>query len=406
MNQAYFDRVFAGLDLPWAHQTPPGDFESLPIIPAGRYADVRFLKLEKERLWGRSWLYGCHSDQLPEPGSFITWERSDSPVVIVRCGDRRVRAFYNTCQHRGGPLVRDTSGNLKGGFTCAFHGWRYDLEGRLVGVRDRENFGDLDFDCHSLKEVRCESFGNWVFLNEDPHAEPLLDYLGPIAEQWRQFDPDTIRHIASSSHIVECNCKMMLEAFLEVYHLQTVHADTAGRFLDYKASKNILWRNGHSLMLTPNRDPDWVDPGTRGMSRFPAVGDFADRVNVSYNIYPNLVTPVASTGIPFLLFWPLGESSMQVDCHWFSPDWGEGERHELWDTRIRNFERILKEDLEIAPYLQKSATCRAYDGGRLSFQERRIYHWHEELDRRIGREEIPTSLSVTPRMEEFIESQV
>jgi hypothetical protein len=129
-------------------------------------------------------------------------------------------------------------------------------------------------------------------------------------------------------------------------------------------------------------------------------------VNVSYNVFPNLVTPVASTGIPFLLFWPLRESSMQVDCHWFSPGWGAGERHELWDARIRNFERILKEDLEIAPYLQMSVASRAFGGGRLSFQERRIYHWHEELDRRIGRGDISNSLSVTPRMEEFIESRV
>jgi choline monooxygenase len=403
IKQGHFDHLLESIESQRFQQGRPDDFEPLPSIPAGRYTDPLFLKLEKERLWGRSWLYGCHADQLPESGSFVAWEKTDSPVVIVRCRDGRIRAFYNTCQHRGGPLVKAASGKLKGGFACAFHGWRYDLEGRLVGVPDREDFGELDFDCHSLKEIRCESFGNWVFLNEDTHAEPLQKTMGPIAEQWRQFDPDTTRHIASSSHVVECNCKMMLEAFLEVYHLRTVHADTAGRFLDSQASSNNLWHNGHSLMLTTNRDPDWVDPGTRGMPEFPAVNEFPGRVNVSYNLYPNLITPVAPTGIPFLLFWPLSDTSMQIDCHWFSPDWGTGERHELWDTRIRNFERILEEDLEIAPYLQKSANSRAFDGGRLSFQERRIYHWHEELDRRIGHDEVPTSLSVTPRMEQFIE---
>ena len=70
---------------------------------------------------------------------------------------------------------------------------------------------------------------------------------------------------------------------------------------------------------------------------------------------------------------------------------------------IESAAEVLEEDLEIAPYLQKSANSRAFDGGRLSFQERRIYHWHEELDRRIGHDEIPASLSVTPRMEQFIE---
>ena len=402
MSQEHLERIWESLEPQGCHEAPPDGFEALPAIPAGRYTDRGFLRLEKERLWARSWLYGCHADQLPEPGSFIRWDKSDSPIVIVRCNDRRIRAFYNVCRHRGAPLVKAGYGRVKGGFSCPFHGWKYDLEGHLVGVRDRENFGDLDFGCHNLKELSCESIGKWVFLNEDSDAEPLLEYLGPIADQWRQFGPDKIRHVASSSHVVECNCKMMLEAFLEVYHLRTVHTDTAGRFLDYRASRNILWDNGHSLMLTPNRDPEWVDPGTKGMRRFAAIGDFADRVNVSYNVYPNLVTPVAPTGIPFLLFWPLSDTSTQVDCHWFAPDWGEGERHELWDVRIRNFERILAEDLEMAPHLQKSACSAAFSGSHLSFPERRIYHWHEELDRRIGGDEIPPSLSVTPRMNEYV----
>ncbi len=77
----------------------------------------------------------------------------------------------------------------------------------------------------------------------------------------------------------------------------------------------------------------------------------------------------------------------------------------MWDTRIQNFDRMLDEDLEIAPHLQKAASSGALDGCQLSFQERRIYHWHEELDHRIGRDEIPASLSVAPRMEKFIEGQ-
>lgn len=401
MKQGGFDQFFAGLELQ-RDAGPPHDFERLPAIPGGRYTDPAFLKLEHENLWRRSWLYACHAEQLAEPGNFVTWEKTGSPIVIVRCADRRIRAFYNSCRHRGGPLVKTASGTLNGGFTCAFHGWRYDLEGQLVGVRDRQDFGELDFACHSLKELPCESFGNWVFVNEDPAAGPLVDYMGPVAEQWRLFEPDKIRHVASSSHVVACNCKMMLEAFLEVYHLRTVHTDTVSRLLDYRASTHILWRNGHSLMLTPNSDPDWVDPGTRGMPSFEGVGEMPGQVNVSYNLFPNLVTPVAPTGIPLLLFWPLSDASMQIDCHWFSPDWGEGEPHELWNARIRNFERILEEDLAIAPHLQQSATSSAFTGSQLGYQERRIYHWHEELDRRIGQSDVPATLSVAPRMERFI----
>jgi choline monooxygenase len=322
----------------------------------------------------------------------------------VRGKDEKIRAFYNTCQHRGGPLVKNASGTLDGGFVCAFHGWKYDLSGSLVGVRDSSDFGDLD--CHGLNEIRCEIFGNWVFVNEDPRAESLLSYLTPVTDQWQQIDPYATRHVASSSYVVECNCKMMLEAFLEVYHLRNVHAATVDRFLNYRTSRHVLWPRGHSLMVTPNRDSEWVDPGTQGMPEFPGVSDLPGKLNISYNVFPNLITPIAPTGIPFLLFWPQDDATTQIDCHWFSPDWGEGERHELWGTRMRNFERILEEDLELAPFLQKSVESKGFAGGQLSFQERRIYYWHEELDRRIGSDRVPETLRVEPRMQDFIELPV
>jgi phenylpropionate dioxygenase-like ring-hydroxylating dioxygenase large terminal subunit len=406
MHQQLLDRINAGPDQDRPIDRPPDGFQNLPRIPAGRYTNPEFLALEKECLWGRSWLYACHSDQLPAVGSFIAWEKTGSPIVIVRGKDEKIRAFYNTCQHRGGPLVKNASGTLDGGFVCAFHGWKYDLSGSLVGVRDRSDFGDLDFDCHGLNEIRCESFGNWVFVNEDLQAESLLSSLTPIPDHWQQIEPHATRHVASSSYVVGCNCKMMLEAFLEVYHLRNVHAATVDRFLNYRASRHVLWPRGHSLMVTPNRDLEWVDPGTKGMPEFPGVSELPGKLNISYNVFPNLITPIAPTGIPFLLFWPQDDVTTQVDCHWFSPDWGEGEKHELWETRMRNFERILEEDLELAPYLQKSVESKGFAGGQLSFQERRIYYWHEELDRRIGSDQVPEALRVEPRMQEFIDLPV
>jgi phenylpropionate dioxygenase-like ring-hydroxylating dioxygenase large terminal subunit len=406
MDQKLLDRINVDPDQDRPIDRPPDGFQNLPRIPAGRYTNPEFLALEKECLWDRSWLYACHSDQLPAAGSFIAWEKTRSPIVVVRGKDDKIRAFYNTCQHRGGPLVKNESGTLDAGFVCAFHGWKYDLDGSLIGVRDRSDFGDMDFDCLGLKEIRCENFGNWIFVNEDLQAEALLSYLTPITDQWQQIEPHATRHVASSSYVVECNCKTVLEAFLEVYHLGNVHAATVDRFLDYRSSRHVLWPRGHSLMVTPNRDSEWVDPGARGMPQFPGVSELPSRLNVSYNVFPNLITPIAPTGIPFLLFWPKDARTTQIDCHWFSPDWGEGEKHELWETRMRNFERILEEDLELAPYLQKSVDSKGFEGGQPGFQERRIYHWHEELDRRIGADQVPKKMRIEPRMENFIELPV
>ena len=403
MDQSFIDRVYEGFEYERSRKGPPEKFAALPPIPAGRYTDPEFLDLERQYLWQKSWLYACHTDEIPQVGSYLQWSKTGSPILIVRTTQDQVRAFYNTCRHRGSPLVTDSSGRVNGGFTCGYHGWAYDLEGNLKGVRDRRDFPDLEFSCLGLVSVRCERLGCWVFINEDPKAESLSDSLGPVTQQWHQFDPDSIRHVESYGFDVECNIKVMLEAFFEVYHLQSTHPDTASRFLDHRATNIVLWPNGHSIMVTPNRNPDWVDPGTVGMKEFPNVSELPVRTNVSYNVYPNLVTPVAPTGIPFLTFWPTGSRTMRVDCHWFAPDWGEGGRHSLWDQRIRNFNRILQEDIELVPQIQRSMESRGFRGVRLNYQERRIYHWHEELDRRIGIERIHGHLRVEPRLAEMIE---
>jgi len=404
MDQDFIDRVYAGFEFEQTRKGPPKDFPALPPIPGGRYTDPHFLELEKQALWKKSWLYACHSDQLPDVGSYMLWTRSGSPILIVRGKDQQIRAFYNTCRHRGGPLVKDQAGNTGGGFTCGYHGWAYDLEGKLKGMRDRRDFVDLDFDCLGLIGVRCEQFGNWVFINEDADAEPLLQSLGELPEHWKQFDIDSIRHVDTHGFEVACNVKVLLDAFLEVYHLKSIHQDTVDRFLDHRGTTIMLWPRGHSLMVTPNRRPGWVDPGTKGMVEFPNVTELPVKTNVSYNVYPNLVTPVAPTGMPFINFWPISANRMYVENHWFSPDWGDGEIHPLWKQRIENFDRILEEDTQFAPQIQQSVESPGFKGVKLNYQERRIYHWHEELDRRIGIENIPEELRVEPRLQGLVES--
>jgi hypothetical protein len=157
-------------------------------------------------------------------------------------------------------------------------------------------------------------------------------------------------------------------------------------------------------MVTPNRRPDWQDPGTRGMPRVETATVISARNNPSFNFFPNLVTPVDPTGCPFLLFWPTSNTTMRIECIWFAPDWGGGALNPLWKTRIENFDRILDEDLQFAEQIQESVMSPGFRGIPLNYQERRIYHWHEELDRRIGPDRVPQQLRVTPLLAPYYES--
>lgn len=394
--QKFLDGMAAERD----RTAPPEGFPKLPVISGDRYTDPEFLALEDKYLWKRSWLYACHSDELPEPGSFFLWRKTGSPIMIVRGKDMVIRAFYNTCQHRGAPLVQEDKGKIAG-LVCRYHGWTYGLDGALLNLRDKRDFTDFEESCHNLVAVRCEMFGNWVFINENPEAEPLLEALGPGPDHWQSLQIEKTRHVHSSSFEVACNVKVLLDAFLETYHLKSIHQNTVDRFLDHRGTFSTLYSNGNSLMLTPHRRADWRDPGTKGMPEVETANEIQRHQNPSYNFFPNLVSPVSHVGMPFLVFWPNGPRSMFVDCHWFAPEGGQD--NELWPTRIHNFETILEEDTQFAPAIQESVESAGFKGITLSYQERRIYHWHEELDRRIGPDRIPEHMRVKPMLKNWVE---
>lgn len=403
MNAAATARAKDLMAYETARTAPPEGFPKLPNIPAARYVSSEFLALEKERMWKRAWLYAGHADQLATPGSWFLTHNTGSPILVVRDLDGTIRAFYNTCQHRGAPLVAETSGEGRG-FVCPYHGWSYKLDGSLIAVRDRRDFVDLDFTCRSLVAVRCESLGQLIFVNEDPEADDLRAHLGPMADELDQYQLDRLKFVDSRSYEVQSNVKVLLDAFLEVYHLKSVHQSTVDRFLDHRGMFVTLWPHGHSRMITPNRRPEWRDPGTIGMPRIDTVTEVPANNNVSYHIFPNFVMPASDTGVPLLQFWPTSDKSCRVVSTWIAPDYDPATENPLWEARKRNWERILYEDLQFAPQIQESLESPGFRGIPLNYQERRIYHWHEECDRRIGLNHVPPETAVEQVLAGWVEA--
>ena len=133
MDAATVERLKDAMRLEAERVAPPEGFPALPVIPGGRYTDPSFLALEDGHLWRKAWLYACHIDELPETGSFQLFKRTGSPILIVRGKEGVVRAFYNTCRHRGAPLVRECKGRVDG-LVCGYHGWTYNPAGRVIRI--------------------------------------------------------------------------------------------------------------------------------------------------------------------------------------------------------------------------------------------------------------------------------
>ena len=153
---------------------------------------------------------------------------------------------------------------------------------------------------------------------------------------------------------VKCNVKVLMDAFLEVYHLKSIHQNTVDRFLDHRGTTIALYRNGHSLMVTPNRRPDWEDPGTRGMRRIETATEISRRTTHRSISIPNLVAPVDPSGVPVpaLLADFRHEHAHRMPL--VRAGLGRWAAGRLWQTRIANFDRILDEDLQFGPQIQES----------------------------------------------------
>jgi phenylpropionate dioxygenase-like ring-hydroxylating dioxygenase large terminal subunit len=399
-----FEAVDAAIAWEAARRGPPPNFPALPEIPGGRYTREDFFSLEKQHVWSSSWVCAGTEEGLKVPGDYRVFDKLSAPLLLVRDRDLTLHAFYNTCRHRGAPVVRSACGRATL-LRCQYHSWTYALDGRLVAVPDERDFTKLDKSTRGLLEVRCETWGGLVFINEDENAMPLADYLGPLVRELSCVGMDRLRTIEHRSYIINCNWKAAVDAFLEVYHLNTIHPTNAGVMLDSQAAAMGLMRHGHSRMATRKNMAQGLNfVEFEGAPDIETMPDFFDRNNVAYTVFPNLVMPVEPTGFPVLLFWPRGLRETEMEAIYIAPDWGEGERPAFWDRFLPLFDSVLKEDMMNLAPIQKSLDSGAFTGMMINYQERRIYWLHEEIDRRIGAKRLPAGLAVGQLLESHIES--
>ncbi len=397
-------RIRAQMDYEWQREGPPKGFPALPPLPIGRYTDPAFYALEREHVWKKAWLLAGRDEDFPEAGSFRTFDRTGSPLLLVRGHDGELRAFFNTCQHRGAPVVRDACGATKR-LRCQYHSWTYDLDGTLLQVPDRRDFTTLDEGRRALKPVRCESYGGWVFVNEDAGALPLREWLGPVADEWSVLRGSELRAHGTRRERIPANWKIVADAFLETYHVRTIHPQTVSKLLDHRGAAMGLFRGGHSRMVTPKWEQAVAQQRANGIP-LPWISGldplFAE-TNPAYRLFPNLITPLDTIGFPFILFWPVDAETTDVEWTFYGPPTQTPEQDQTWQAFIRVFDGVMDEDFQNLAPMHRSVSSGALESIPLSYQERRIYHLHEEVDRVIGPEKIPASLRVEPRLEAFYE---
>lgn len=199
-------------------------------VETSRYFSPEYHAREREQLWMRCWQVVGRIDDIPDAGDWMEHRIFDQSYVVVRGKDGAIRGFVNACRHRGNAFCNGKGNAAR--FTCPYHNWSYGLDGKLLSVAKpdfkgtTEEFVGESKERLGLIEVPVDTFAGFIFLNPDPNAEPLADFLGEAVELLTPYRvEEMVPYGLNVREALECNWKVVIDAFQEGYHIQGVHPE-------------------------------------------------------------------------------------------------------------------------------------------------------------------------------------
>lgn len=307
------------------------------------------MQREKERIFDRCWLYVGHDSELPEPGDFLRRTVAGRPLIFVRGGDGEIRIFLNSCPHRGAFVCRENGGNADT-FTCFYHGWSFNTEGKLIGIPDPSGYSPkfLSEERYLTAPRHVDSYRGMHFVNFGSSAPSLKDYLGGAREMidltmdsaeplggWRVIS-------GSAQFDVRANWKLLVENSVDNYHFRTVHWS----FTEYQSnrraqlgvprptvnridnSRGMAFSNGHVAMTTQslsrtiaNPSAMWTEEAIVGANTlretlFERFGETRGQLMCEHSrfliIFPNVAFQDTQSGFRIRQMWPVAPDRMSV----------------------------------------------------------------------------------------------
>ena len=408
-------------------------------IPRDRYLSRSFHDLEIERMWRRVWQLACREEDIPEVGDTVVYDIADHSLLVVRSAPDEIRAYHNACLHRGRQLRTESGWAPE--LRCPFHGFTWRLDGTLKEIPCEWDFSHVDPTQFSLPEAKVATWAGWVFVNMDPEAMPFEDFAGSFPEHfpWRQEDLTKNVHVAK---VLRANWKVALEAFIESYHVIGTHPQLLLTLGDANTQYDVFpgqprWNRMITPMATPSphlgrelSEQDIMDdlleqfmgPGATfplpegttarkamaDLVRAQVAGATGEPCEVSdaetgdaieYFLFPNFVPWGGYSRINYrfrpygndpdmcimdvMLLAPFNKSEGRppaAPVHWLGPDdpWTDA-------PELGLLAKVFVQDTFNIPRVQRGLKATVKPGATLAnYQEVRIRHFHQELDRWLG----------------------
>lgn len=337
------------------------------------YRDVGLCNLERSAIFGETWQLAARIDQLVTPGSLVTTSVAGEPIVLVRDTEGVLRAFFNVCRHRAACVVTEPEGKASR-LRCRYHGWTYDLAGRLLGTPEFDGVADFRKVDNGLVPVAVDSWGPLVFVNLGRQRERLAGFVAPLPERVGAIAD--FHFVERRSYELACNWKVFVDNYLDGgYHVNTVHPSLAG-VLQYAQYKTECF-DSTSLQTSPMRAPDEHADGSASAVRG---GEMA-----SYGwVFPNFMINVYSGAMDTNVVLPLGPERCSVSIDFYVSHRGGDVAQSFSAESVDVGHKIQLEDVGVCEDVQRGLASRSYDTGRYSLRrEVAVHHFHRLLAKHL-----------------------
>ena len=211
-------------------------------LPVSAYTSQDWFDREQREIFSKTWCFAGFVEDVAEPGAYSSVQAGLNNIFIVMGRDRRLRAFHNICRHRGTQLIR-TIGKTQRALTCPYHDWTYDLEGNLISVPDEEReFKGIDKTCLGLKPAAVDLWRGMIFVHPDSNVGSIMEWFGDIEPKLGPHAVDELPEYqdARTSYEIKANWKIVVENFIDVYHLSHLHSGTLHMYDHAKAKYGFV----------------------------------------------------------------------------------------------------------------------------------------------------------------------
>ncbi len=345
---------------------PDSPLEEASTPPSAWYTDPRILDLEQLAVFSRSWQPAGRSGQVRNPGQYITAEVAGESILIVRGNDSVLRGFYNVCRHHAAAVVTECEGKAEN-LRCPYHGWTYDLEGKLILTPEFAGVANFDRNANGLVPVQIGEWQGWVFVKLDGGDISLEKFLdADLVERLKPLNLERLNWFERRSYFLNCNWKVFVDNYLDGgYHVPHIHGGLSS-VLDnskYKIETGERFCLQSSPLVAGKGEASAVRKGTRA--------------NYIW-VYPNFMINVYEGVMDTNRVIPRGVDKTEVIFDYYFADVSESSRGKNLASIVVS-EQIQSEDVAICESVQRGLNSRAYNSGRLSVRREAGEHLFHRL---------------------------